>query len=778
MNSEVLRKAIGRDLRWALADDAQIKPLSDFPPAVRNRIGSSAGGFVLYRPRSRSHPKAVDAMLGRALQRFKHPAAFLEVVCQCADSERVDPFAVLRRLKPIVRRLISAGILVRAGRAQRKIAPSLKAGSSFGPYKVLSCVSTTIDSEVYCVEDKGGRRWALKSARPGVSRVEEQLQAEFDCLRRLAGTAACGIQESGKKNGRVYAILEWIEGPDIIRQANLLRKLSPTPAAARRQLLQLACSFLDALAGIHRRGWLHGDIHPKNFIVQGGRVRIVDLGMARRGDGVSSGLSGVFQYMPPEAASALLAGAGRFTRSRRSEIYCAGVVAYQVLAGRHYLPTSVLKAEAAKLIASASPKRLKWLDAQRVLLKALAKRPAARFASLAAFASAMAGIDMPASGRAGSSPPAPLTPELGRFQRDYLEELRSLSYRTLEATQHPPFATLASGGAGVAYALLKAAQRFDDAELLALSANWIGQCVSALRDPRALYDARGEFTAELVRRCSLPFSDLGVRFVQALIARACDSATMEEDAFAGIEASFDRRRDSEPFDLFLGPPGLLTALSILHADKPDARLRRWAAAVAKPLLADPPAAGLKTLGLSHGTAGLCFSLVQWAMVFGEKPPAWLSGELRKLVESAVPVGSALDWPVRRSNPREFMNSLCNGAPGIAITFARAYELYGDPIYLAGARTAGRRAMKGTAQFSSLCCGAVGRAYGLLAVARIDGSGPWREAAVRCAVQSLKNKLDTRAPHGLLKGQTGNLCLTIDLLQGAAQPPGCPMLEVA
>lgn len=25
---------------------------------------------------------------------------------------------------------------------------------------------------------------------------------------------------------------------------------------------------------------------------------------------------------------------------------------------------------------------------------------------------------------------------------------------------------------------------------------------------------------------------------------------------------------------------------------------------------------------------------------------------------------------------------------------------------------------------------------------------------------------------------GNLCLTLDLLPGAAQPPGCPMLEVA
>jgi serine/threonine protein kinase len=62
-------------------------------------------------------------------------------------------------------------------------------------------------------------------------------------------------------------------------------------AARRRQpwhpdwwaaALELARALLDAYVGLHERGIVHADVHPKNVLVaSGGAVTLIDFGFAR-----------------------------------------------------------------------------------------------------------------------------------------------------------------------------------------------------------------------------------------------------------------------------------------------------------------------------------------------------------------------------------------------------------------------------------------------------------------------------------------------------------------
>jgi hypothetical protein len=65
--------------------------------------------------------------------------------------------------------------------------------------------------------------------------------------------------------------------------------------------------------------------------------------------------------------------------------------------------------------------------------------------------------------------------------------------------------------------------------------------------------------------------------------------------------------------------------------------------------------------------------------------------------------------------------------------------------------------------SHICCGLAGQAYALLALGRIDPTGPWRRRALNLAAIAMTRGTVDVWPISLFKGICGNLCLGIDLL---------------
>jgi len=98
--------------------------------------------------------------------------------------------------------------------------------------------------------------------------------------------------------------------------------------------LKMIIQLVEALEHIHSRGIVHGDLHPGNIFVREDRqVEIYDLSMcmteeesSRRQDGL---VTGTYPYLSPEQT-----GFTRFKVDTRSDLYCAGIILYQLLSNR------------------------------------------------------------------------------------------------------------------------------------------------------------------------------------------------------------------------------------------------------------------------------------------------------------------------------------------------------------------------------------------------------------------------------------------------------------
>lgn len=89
------------------------------------------------------------------------------------------------------------------------------------------------------------------------------------------------------RDNNFAALLTWIEGAPVAEYAGLLRELAEDQQEASEEALALrwlrtACTALDEL---HRNGWIHGDVSPRNLILSGADVVLTDYDCVSRIDG-------------------------------------------------------------------------------------------------------------------------------------------------------------------------------------------------------------------------------------------------------------------------------------------------------------------------------------------------------------------------------------------------------------------------------------------------------------------------------------------------------------
>jgi serine/threonine protein kinase len=167
----------------------------------------------------------------------------------------------------------------------------------------------------------------------------------------------------------------------------------------------IADGILVALGAAHALGMVHRDIKPENLFVdpRSGTARLLDFGLVRSaaataGDTLTlaGAVVGSAIYMSPEQA------AGRAEIDERTDIYAAGVLLYEMLAGRPPFLGSAADVVAAHI--ARRPPRLSTLAPVPAALDALvhrclAKRREDRPASCAELRTALAAaaLDAPAS---------------------------------------------------------------------------------------------------------------------------------------------------------------------------------------------------------------------------------------------------------------------------------------------------------------------------------------------------------------------------------------------
>jgi len=184
--------------------------------------------------------------------------------------------------------------------------------------------------EVYKAFDPQLRRFvALKIVAEVFARQEEfigRFEREARAASSISHPNVAQIYSFGRWDGRPYYVMEFVEGESL---ADVLRRRGRISGLRCLDYLQQAC---DGLKAAHDRGLIHRDIKPGNLMLEpGGRLKIVDFGLARRvgedSDLTRSGmLLGTPRYMSPEQA--LASGV-----DHRSDIYSLGATFYHLFAG-------------------------------------------------------------------------------------------------------------------------------------------------------------------------------------------------------------------------------------------------------------------------------------------------------------------------------------------------------------------------------------------------------------------------------------------------------------
>jgi serine/threonine protein kinase/Flp pilus assembly protein TadD len=179
-----------------------------------------------------------------------------------------------------------------------------------------------------------------------------------------------------------------VETTDVARDTT---HCEPGSAAWFHRVAQWGIEVAEALHYAHERGIIHRDIKPGNLLVEpSGQVWISDFGLARVEGGAdlttTGELLGTLRYMSPEQVSG-----DRASVDRRTDIYGLGLTLYEI-STLHPVVGSDSRAEALREIVAVDPPSPRQfvrrfpVDFETILLKALAKDPADRFATAADFA--------------------------------------------------------------------------------------------------------------------------------------------------------------------------------------------------------------------------------------------------------------------------------------------------------------------------------------------------------------------------------------------------------
>jgi Tol biopolymer transport system component len=261
---------------------------------------------------------------------------------------------------------------------------------SFGPYQILSALGRGGMGEVYRAWDpRLEREVALKLLREGAEMSRDRVQlfiAEARAASALNHPNIITVYDAAVDEATPFIVTELIDGEPLSDQL----RAGPLPL---KRLMTIAADVADGLAEAHAAGIVHRDLKPDNvMITRGGRVKILDFGLARH-TGLQPGgataahddqtltgplLAGTIAYMSPEAAR------GQPTDFRTDQ-FSFGLILYEMAAGRPALRRAT-PAETLEAICGEEPTPLPAIVPQAPLVlwwiieRCLSKNPSDRYA--------------------------------------------------------------------------------------------------------------------------------------------------------------------------------------------------------------------------------------------------------------------------------------------------------------------------------------------------------------------------------------------------------------
>ena len=256
-----------------------------------------------------------------------------------------------------------------------------------GRYRLVARIGSGGMADVWSADDQMlGRRVALKFLHERFAQDQqfvERFRREAQAAAGLQHPNVVGVHDRGEWEDRHWIAMEYVEGASL---KDLIRRGLDTGGA-----IEIIRQVLAGARFAHARGIIHRDLKPQNVLVDSeGRAMVADFGIARAGASEitqTGSVLGTAQYLSPEQAQGKEVNAP-------SDLYSIGVMLYEALTGRVPFDGDSAVAVALQQVSDrprppseVNPRVTPALDA--VVLRALAKDPANRFADADEFIRAL-----------------------------------------------------------------------------------------------------------------------------------------------------------------------------------------------------------------------------------------------------------------------------------------------------------------------------------------------------------------------------------------------------
>jgi serine/threonine-protein kinase len=195
-------------------------------------------------------------------------------------------------------------------------------------YRVEQVVARGGMATVYLALDiRLERKVALKIIHPHLASdnsFRDKFIREARIAAKLSHPNLVNVFDQGEDGELAFMAMEYVSG------ITLRDALKDFGALDGKRALDLFEPMLSGLAAAHRAGILHRDLKPENVLLaDDGRIKLGDFGLARDIDNHTStgSLVGTVAYLSPELVM-------RGTADARSDVYAAGIMLFEMLAGR------------------------------------------------------------------------------------------------------------------------------------------------------------------------------------------------------------------------------------------------------------------------------------------------------------------------------------------------------------------------------------------------------------------------------------------------------------
>ncbi len=247
---------------------------------------------------------------------------------------------------------------------------------------------------VYRVEHtRIGKLMAMKLLHGQLARdkdVVKRFKREAEAVSKLDHPNTVQVFDFGQSEGMMYLVMEYLSGRD------LGQLIKDEGALAFDRVARIGAQVCGSVQQAHERGIVHRDLKPENVMVVESAatrefVKVLDFGLAKLREGEETAeksitragsILGTPYYMAPEHIRGEAVDA-------RSDVYAVGAMIYKAITGVPPFwassPVGVLTMHLTDEVVPPSeraPKRDIPADADRIVLKAMAKEARDRFQSM------------------------------------------------------------------------------------------------------------------------------------------------------------------------------------------------------------------------------------------------------------------------------------------------------------------------------------------------------------------------------------------------------------